>query len=216
MMTGCSATACSSSSSPAGHRCLRPVGPSGSTARPTTPGSDGSSATGPRSCVRASDALRRCRTSCRGWSRSGCCRLRSPTPASARDGWPRSFGARSGAASSLPCVGLAHPLPPRALAPARALLARGGLRRPLAGWRLERVLTDNGGEFRSRDFGSTLERLGTSHSRIHAGRPQTNGNVEAFHRTILDDCWRPAFVRFLHLRYTGLKRELGTYLHYYG
>jgi transposase InsO family protein len=84
-----------------------------------------------------------------------------------------------------------------------------------AGWRLERVLTDAGGEFRSRDFQSTLERLGTSHSRIHAGRPQTNGNVEALHRTILDDCWRPAFARFLHLRYTGLKRELETYLHYY-
>lgn len=84
-----------------------------------------------------------------------------------------------------------------------------------AGWRLERVLTDNGGEFRSRDFTSAIERLGAAHSRIHAGRPQTNGNVEALHRTILDDCWRPAFARFLHLRYTGLKRELETYLHYY-
>ena len=75
---------------------------------------------------------------------------------------------------------------------------------------------DNGGEFRSRAFASTLERLGVGHSRIHAGRPQTNGNVEALHRTILDDCWRPAFARFLHLRYTGLKRELETYLRYYG
>jgi transposase InsO family protein len=84
-----------------------------------------------------------------------------------------------------------------------------------AGWRLERVLSDNGGEFRSRDFESTLERLGAIHSRIHAGRPQTNGNVEALQRTILEDCWRPAFARFLHLRYTGLRRELETYLRYY-
>jgi len=39
--------------------------------------------------------------------------------------------------------------------------------------------------------------------------------MEALHRTILDDCWRRAFARFLHLRYTGLKRELETYLRYY-
>src|SRR5215213_4884742 len=35
--------------------------------------------------------------------------------------------------------------------------------------------------------------------RINAGWPQTNGNMEALHRTILDDCWRRAFARFLHL-----------------
>jgi transposase InsO family protein len=84
-----------------------------------------------------------------------------------------------------------------------------------AGWRLERVLSDNGGEFRNREFRSTVERLGARHSLIHAGRPQTNGNVEALHKTILDECWRPAFARYLHLRFTGLKRELETYLHYY-
>jgi hypothetical protein len=48
-----------------------------------------------------------------------------------------------------------------------------------------------------------------------AGRPQTNGNVEALHRTILKECWRPAFARYLYLRYTGLRRELETYLRYY-
>jgi Integrase core domain len=46
-------------------------------------------------------------------------------------------------------------------------------------------------------------------------RPQTNGNVEALHKTILDECWRPAFARYLHLRFTGLRRELETYLDYY-
>jgi transposase InsO family protein len=58
-------------------------------------------------------------------------------------------------------------------------------------------------------------RLGARHSLIHAGRPQTNGNVEALHKTILDECWRPAFARYLHLRFTGLRRELETYLDYY-
>jgi transposase InsO family protein len=84
-----------------------------------------------------------------------------------------------------------------------------------AGWQLERMLSDNGTEFRSSDFPNTLERLGVRHSRIHAGRPQTNGNVEALQKTILDECWRPAFARYIYPRYTGLKRELDTYLGFY-
>lgn len=84
-----------------------------------------------------------------------------------------------------------------------------------AGWRLEHILSDNGGEFRSRDFKSTLRRLSVRHSHIHAGRPQTNRAVESLHRTILDECWRPALARFLHVRFTGLRRELDTYLNYY-
>jgi len=84
-----------------------------------------------------------------------------------------------------------------------------------AGWQLERVLSDNGNQFRSLAFPATLQRLGAHHSRIHAGRPQTNGHVEALHKTILDECWRPAFARYLYPRYTGLRRELNTYLAFY-
>jgi transposase InsO family protein len=81
-----------------------------------------------------------------------------------------------------------------------------------AGWRLERVLSDNGGEFRNDRFRATLGRLGARHTRIHAGRPQTNGHVEALHRLVLDECWRPAFARYLYPRFTGLRRELERYL----
>jgi transposase InsO family protein len=81
-----------------------------------------------------------------------------------------------------------------------------------AGWRLERVLTDNGGEFRSGDFRSTLAQLNVEHTLIRAGRPQTNGHVEALHRVILEECWRPAFARYLHVRFTGLKRDLDQYI----
>ncbi|MGV1015637.1 MAG: helix-turn-helix domain-containing protein [Methyloceanibacter sp.] len=83
-----------------------------------------------------------------------------------------------------------------------------------ANWRLERLLSDNGNEFKG-DFTTTIERMKARHTRIHAGRPQTNGNVEALHATILDECWRPAFARYLHPRYTSLRRELDTYLTYY-
>jgi transposase len=83
-----------------------------------------------------------------------------------------------------------------------------------ADWRLERLLSDNGNEFKG-EFTKTVGRLKAKHTRIHAGRPQTNGNVEALHRTILDECWRPAFARYLQPRLSGLRRELDTYLRYY-
>lgn len=83
-----------------------------------------------------------------------------------------------------------------------------------ARWRLERFLSDNGNEFKG-DFNQTTAKLKARHTRIHAGRPQTNGNVEALHKTILDECWRPAFARYLQPRLSGLRRELDTYLHFY-
>jgi transposase InsO family protein len=83
-----------------------------------------------------------------------------------------------------------------------------------AGWRLERVLSDNGNEFGRRAFSARLPD-GTRHSQIRAGRPQTNGHVERLHRTILEECWRPAFARYLQVRYGGLRRELAHYLHTY-
>ena len=33
---------------------------------------------------------------------------------------------------------------------------------------------------------------GVEHTQIRSGRPQTNGHVERLHRTILEECWRPA------------------------
>lgn len=83
-----------------------------------------------------------------------------------------------------------------------------------AGWRLERLLSDNGHEFKG-EFTKAIARLGVEHTRIHAGRPQTNGNVEALHKTILDECWRPAFARYMQPRLSGLRRELDTYLRFY-
>ena len=43
-----------------------------------------------------------------------------------------------------------------------------------AGWKLERLLSDNGNEFKG-DFTKTIDALNVRHTRIHAGRPQTNG-----------------------------------------
>src|SRR2546422_349855 len=57
-----------------------------------------------------------------------------------------------------------------------------------AGWQLERVLADNGNEFKGPLFHATIERLKAHVTHIHAGRPQTNGHVESLHKTMLEEC----------------------------
>jgi transposase InsO family protein len=83
------------------------------------------------------------------------------------------------------------------------------------GWRLERVLSDNGSEFRSGVFGRTVRELGARQTFIRAGRPATNGAVERVQRTILEECWRPSFARSLVPKLTGLTRDLAAYLRFY-
>jgi transposase InsO family protein len=83
------------------------------------------------------------------------------------------------------------------------------------GWRLERVMSDNASEFRSATFGQTVARLGARHSFIRAGRPQTNGCGERVQQTILDECWKPAFARYLIPKQTGLRLDLERYLRSY-
>jgi transposase InsO family protein len=95
-----------------------------------------------------------------------------------------------------------------------ALAQRVAAELQAAGWQLERVLTDNGNEFGRREFGARLP-AGVTHTQIRSGRPQTNGHVERLHRTILEECWRPAFARYLQVRYSGLRRDLARYLHDY-
>ena len=87
---------------------------------------------------------------------------------------------------------------------AEALAARG--------WALEAVSSDNGSEFTSHRFGQALASMGVEHRRIHAGRPQSNGFVERAQLTVLDECWRPAFARYLIPKLTGLRRELDRFL----
>jgi len=95
----------------------------------------------------------------------------------------------------------------------------------LAGWLLGRrasgangswnaSLTDNGNEFKA-GFDRLLSRRKIRHTGIRPGRPQTNGHVENLHKTILDECWRPSFARYHHIRYTGLEADLPEYLHIY-
>jgi transposase InsO family protein len=55
------------------------------------------------------------------------------------------------------------------------------------GVRVERVLTDNGGPYRSHAYTATLAELGARHKRTRPYRPQTNGKAERFIKTMLGE-----------------------------
>jgi transposase InsO family protein len=84
-----------------------------------------------------------------------------------------------------------------------------------AGWALREVTTDNGSEFRSKEFEAAIAAEGATQWRIKAGRPNSNGCAERVQLTILEECWRPSFSRSLAPRITALKRDLEEYLRYY-
>lgn len=52
---------------------------------------------------------------------------------------------------------------------------------------IERVLTDNGGPYRSHRYAGTLAELGARHKRTRPYRPQTNGKVERLIQTLLKE-----------------------------
>ena len=83
------------------------------------------------------------------------------------------------------------------------------------GWEVEKVMIDNASEFRSAEFDRAVAQVGAWHLFIRAGRPQTNGVVERVQQTILEECWKPAFARYLTPKYTGLQRDLVRELHIY-
>jgi transposase InsO family protein len=84
-----------------------------------------------------------------------------------------------------------------------------------AGWKLGEVTTDNGSQFRAREFGDAVQAVGATQRRIKAGRADSNGCVERLQLTILEECWRPAFARSLAPKITALEKDLDEYLHYF-
>ena len=74
-----------------------------------------------------------------------------------------------------------------------------------------RVLTDNGSCYRSRDFAAALASGQITHKRTRPYRPQTNGKVERFNRTLLTG-W--AYSRIYRSERTRLG-ALSSWLHFY-
>ena len=99
------------------------------------------------------------------------------------------------------------------------------------GYRFKAVLTDNDTTFtlaghphlwrdkwgRSEppptQFTKGCALLGITHRRTRVRRPQTNGKVERFHRTIRDECWRPTLFESEQEREQALTEYLWFYNH---
>lgn len=88
------------------------------------------------------------------------------------------------------------------------------------GVRVERVLTDNGLQFTMRHayhrervtgFDKTCRRLGIRHQLTRPYRPQTNGKVERFHRTVDEELYKKHFFQSNEERADGLRNWLVTY-----
>jgi transposase InsO family protein len=76
---------------------------------------------------------------------------------------------------------------------------------------VERVLSDNGACYRSFAWRDSCLELGITHKRTRPYRPQTNGKIERFHRT-LSDGW--AYAR-LYQSETERRDALPGWLHFY-
>jgi len=70
---------------------------------------------------------------------------------------------------------------------AAAFLARAAAWYAAAGITIERVLSDNGSCYRSKTWAAACADLGITPKRTRPYRPQTNGKVERFHRTLADE-----------------------------
>jgi transposase InsO family protein len=97
-----------------------------------------------------------------------------------------------------------------------AATAIGVLRRAVAwfaarGVTVERVLSDNGSAYRSFLWRDTCAELDITPKRTRPYRPQTNGKIERFHRTLADG-W--AYARFYDCE-SDRRAALPSWLHFY-
>jgi transposase len=76
---------------------------------------------------------------------------------------------------------------------------------------VQRVLTDNGACYRSHTWRQTCQQLGITAKRTRPYRPQTNGKVERFNRTLLEG-WA---YRRLYASEQARRAAFGPWLHWY-
>ena len=96
-------------------------------------------------------------------------------------------------------------------ATAAAVLARAVAWFAVRGVAVERVLSDNGSCYRSFLWRDACAELGVVHKRTRPYRPQTNGKIERFHRTMAEG-W--AFKKFYNSE-SARRAALPACLHFY-
>ena len=86
------------------------------------------------------------------------------------------------------------------------------------GLRVEAVLTDNGTEFcgvADHPYETYLELNDIEHRRTKARNPQTNGFVERFNRTVLEEFFRVKFRERFYESVEALQKDLDAWLAFY-
>jgi len=87
------------------------------------------------------------------------------------------------------------------------------------GLRVEHILTDNGREYCGRamihPYQIFLELVEIEHRRTQVARPRTNGFVERFHRTALDEFFRETFRKTFYASVDELQEDLEGWLQHY-
>ena len=85
--------------------------------------------------------------------------------------------------------------------------------------KLSRVLTDRGTEYcgnpERHEYELYLAVEDVDHSRTKARNPQTNGIVERFHKTVLDEFYRGAFRKKVYHGRPELQADLAAWMRYY-
>lgn len=84
--------------------------------------------------------------------------------------------------------------------------------------KVENILTDNGTEFKGTDlhpFQIYLELNDIAHRTSRVRRPQTNGFIERFNRTVLDEFFRLAFRQKFYETLDALQTDLDVWLKFY-
>ena len=87
------------------------------------------------------------------------------------------------------------------------------------GLKVEAILTDNGTEYKGRPmihlYEIFLDFNDIEHRKTKVGNPRTNGFVERFNRTVLDEFFRKAFREKFYESLDALQTDFDSWLNYY-
>ncbi len=73
------------------------------------------------------------------------------------------------------------------------------------------IISDNGGQYISKEFGEYLKQLGFKHIRTSPNYPQSNGKIERFHRSLNEECLKKR--SFIDI--DDARNQIGNYVSHY-
>jgi transposase InsO family protein len=86
---------------------------------------------------------------------------------------------------------------------------------------LDSILTDNGKEYTTHwknakhDYEIFLAKCGITHTRIKPRCPKSDGIIERFNRTLLEEFYQIAMLKNIYTTLDELQHDLDSFIHYY-